>query len=116
VESLLGAASGNPGLYTGKFFQAGTGLNEAYSVQDESFSIFSQADVKFGKITVTGGINYTHDRKRFATNVTSSDVFAGLNLADYIVPAGQIIAAQGDRRPPRSNCWGCARCRSCRLS
>lgn len=95
VESLMGAAAGNPGLYTGRFFQAGTGLNEAYSVQDESFSIFSQADVKLGRITVTGGINYTHDRKRFATHVTGNDLFSSLVLADYVAPVGQIIAAQG---------------------
>lgn len=93
VEGLLGTLSGNPGLYTGKFFQAGTGLNEAYALQDESFSIFTQADVKFGKITVTGGLNYTHDRKRFATNVTSSDVFSSINLAPYAAVAGQQLLA-----------------------
>jgi iron complex outermembrane recepter protein len=93
VESLLGTLSGNPALYTGKFFQAGTGLNENYALQDEAFSIFTQADVKFGKITVTGGLNYTHDRKRFATNVTSSDVFSSIDLSQYTAVAGQQILA-----------------------
>jgi hypothetical protein len=33
VENLLGALSGNPGLYSGRFFQSGTGLNEAYALR-----------------------------------------------------------------------------------
>jgi outer membrane receptor protein involved in Fe transport len=93
VEGLLGTLSGNPAMYAGKFFQAGTGLNENYALQDEAFSIFSQADVKLGKVTVTGGINYTHDRKRFATNVTSSDVFSSLNLAAFAPVTGPQILA-----------------------
>ncbi|WP_206241223.1 TonB-dependent receptor [Novosphingobium terrae] len=95
VENLLGALSGNPSLYSGKFFQSGTGLNEAYALKDESFSIFGQADVKFGKLTVTGGISYTHDAKRFSTNVVSNDVFSSLNLASYVPGATQVLAAQG---------------------
>lgn len=93
VEGLLGTLSGNPALYAGRFFQQGTGLNENYAVQDEAFSIFSQADVKFGKVTVTGGINYTHDRKRLATNVTSSDVFSGIDLTRFAAVTGPQILA-----------------------
>ena len=93
VEGVLGQLSGNPGLYTGRFFQAGTGLSESYALQDEAFSVFSQADVKFGKVTVTGGINYTHDRKRFATGVTSSDVFSRINLVPYAAVVGPQLLA-----------------------
>lgn len=95
VENLLGALSGNPALYNGRFFQSGSGMNEAYGLKDESFSIFGQADVKFGKLTVTGGISYTHDAKRFTDTVTSNDVFSSLNLAAYVPGATRVLAAQG---------------------
>lgn len=95
VEQLLGATQGNPGLYAGQFFAPGTGLNEAYRLKDESFSIFSQVDFKIAdRLTLTGGINYTRDTKHFATDTTSSDLFASLPLGSFVGPATQVLIAQ----------------------
>ena len=81
LELIFGSLDGNPYKYAGTFFAAGTGMNEAYRLRDESISIFSQADVKLGHgITLTGGLNYTHDGKNFATNVVSNDVFSTINF------------------------------------
>jgi iron complex outermembrane receptor protein len=81
LESTFGTLSGNSALYTGQFFKAGSGLSEAYHVADESISVFGQADWKVtDRLTLTGGLNYTHDAKKFWTGVQSSDVFSSLNL------------------------------------
>ena len=65
----------------GTFFGSGQGLTEAYALKNESYSLFAQGDFKVGdRVTLTGGINYIHDRKTYSTNTTSNDVFAGLDL------------------------------------
>lgn len=93
LELILGNLEGNPAKYVGQFFEAGTGLTEAYAVKNEAWSVFGQLDFEVAPgLTVTGGINYTHDKKRYATNTTSNDTFAAVDL----VADGQTaIFAQG---------------------
>ena len=83
---LEAAAAGNPALagkYVGQFFRSGTGFNEAYRVKNEAYSFFTQVDFELtDRLTLTGGVNYTHDKKRFATNAISNDVFAGIDFDD----------------------------------
>ncbi|MBU6268880.1 MAG: TonB-dependent receptor [Sphingomonadales bacterium] len=85
LETLLGTLSGNPGLYLGKFFQAGTGLNEKYALKNDAISVFGQVDFKVAeRLTLTAGLNYTHDKKTFDTSGTvSNDVFSGVPLSAY---------------------------------
>jgi outer membrane receptor protein involved in Fe transport len=79
LEGTLGALSGQN--YFGKFFTNGSGLTEAYRLKNEAFSIFGQADFKVGdRLTITGGINYTKDKKRYSANVTTSDVFSQVDV------------------------------------
>jgi iron complex outermembrane recepter protein len=81
LETTFGALEGNPAKYTGSFFRAGNGLDEAYRLKDEAFSIFGTVDFEVtDRLTLTVGGNYTKDRKRFSTDVTSTDVFSGINL------------------------------------
>ncbi|MDE2301155.1 MAG: TonB-dependent receptor [Sphingomonadales bacterium] len=81
LESEFGTLQGNPALYSGQFFAAGQGLDEAYHLTDNDFSIYGQADFKpIRRVTLTAGFDYTRDIKHFATDVVSSDVFSGLNL------------------------------------
>ncbi|KQM19599.1 TonB-dependent receptor [Novosphingobium sp. Leaf2] len=81
LETAFGASEGNPAKYAGQFFRAGTGLTEAYAVKDEAWSVFGQLDFKVAPgLTVTGGLNYTHDTKRYATNTTSNDAFAAIDF------------------------------------
>ncbi len=82
LENEFGALQGNPAKYSGQFFAAGQGLTESYVLHDDSFSIFGQVDFKpLKRVTLTAGINYTHDGKNYSTNVQSSDVFSGIDLA-----------------------------------
>jgi outer membrane receptor protein involved in Fe transport len=81
LETTFGALEGNPAKYVGTFFDAGTGLTEEYSLKDEAWSFFGQLDFEVAPgLTLTGGINYTHDKKRFVTGTTSDDVFAAIDL------------------------------------
>ena len=83
LENTFGALQGAPTRYANSFFRAGDGLDETYRLKDESFSVFGQADFKpFDRLTLTAGFNYTDDRKRFSTNVTSSDVFSSVDFND----------------------------------
>ena len=81
VEQVLSAASGQN--YIGKSFKAGNGFTENYHLTDESFSVFGQVDFKVtDRLTLTGGINYTHDTKNFATNSQSTEVFSAIPLGN----------------------------------
>ncbi len=81
LEGTFGALEGAPTRYLGTFFRAGDGLDEAYRLKDEAFSIFGTVDFEVtDRLTLSLGGNYTKDRKNFSTNVISSDVFSGVNL------------------------------------
>ena len=81
LEGTFGALEGAPTRYINAFFRTGDGLDEAYRLANESFSFFGTVDFEItDRLTLTGGINYTNDRKQFRTNVISSDVFAGIDF------------------------------------
>ena len=77
-------AAGNLALanrYVGQFFKAGTGLDESYGLNNKALSLFGQADFEItDRLTFTGGISYTKDRKNYRLNVVSNDVFANVNF------------------------------------
>lgn len=103
LEGLFGQLSGNPLLYTGnnRFFLPGQGLNERYTLKNEAITIFGQVDFELtDRLTLTGGLSWTHDSKRFSADVQSTDVFAGVNIpalvqvganANLLSPAQQAL-------------------------
>ena len=104
LSSIEATISGLTGTnYTGRFFVAGQKLDERYRLRNEAFSVFGQADFKIGdRVTVTGGINYTKDKKDFAASATSSDVFANLDLVQIggtALSRGFISTALGTTDP-----------------
>jgi iron complex outermembrane receptor protein len=81
LEQTFGALEGQPTKYVGKFFQAGTGFDEAYGLDSEALSIFGQLDFEITDgLTLTVGGNYTKDTKDFAANIVSTDVFSTINF------------------------------------
>ena len=83
LEQTFGALEGSPARYINRFFAAGQGFTENYRLNNDAYSIFGQVDFEItDRLTLTGGINYTHDKKDFRTNVVSTDVFSSLNLDD----------------------------------
>jgi outer membrane receptor protein involved in Fe transport len=74
LEAALGAPSGS-------FFRAGDGMDEYYRMKNTAWSIFGTLDFEISdRLTLTLGGNYTKDKKRFSTDVTSTDVFSGIDL------------------------------------
>ncbi|MEO0032596.1 MAG: hypothetical protein RIS94_2354, partial [Pseudomonadota bacterium] len=101
LEQTLGALTGQD--YTGQFYKAGQGLNEKYRLKDDAFSVFGQADFKLGdRITITGGINYTRDTKRYAASADSTDAFARIDLTQVggvALQRGFVAQALGTQDP-----------------
>ena len=95
LELAFGAGDGNPLQYQGQFFAQGQGLDEEYALDSNALSVFGQIDIELvDGLTLTLGGNYTEDEKEFRTNVTSTDVFSGINLdaPQYAGFRGQLLA------------------------
>lgn len=68
-------------LPAGTFFAEGQGLSVDFTQDNEAFSLFGQVDFHINdKLTLTGGLNYTEDKKTVTSTGTSTDVFSGLQL------------------------------------
>ncbi|MEO6091557.1 MAG: TonB-dependent receptor [Novosphingobium sp.] len=95
LEQLFGSLVGNPALYAGRFFTTGAGLDEAYRLKDESWSVFGQMEIKLAdRLTLTGGLSFTHDAKRFATNVSSNSVFSAIDVPAMVAASTSAGVAQ----------------------
>ena len=85
LDLLSGGALGGIeqalGLPHGTFFAPGTGELASFRQHDRSYSFFGTVDFKpTEKLTLTGGLNYTHDAKRDSSTVTSTEPFSALDL------------------------------------
>lgn len=84
------------GRILGQFFDPGQGLDERYRFNNTAISLFGQIDFAVtDRLTLTGGLNYTHDKKRFSANVASDDAFSALdfNNPTYAPFRNQLIVA-----------------------
>ena len=79
LEGLQIASGGAaPGT---NYIQPGQGVDVDYVLKNKSYSLFGQADYKFGdKLTISGGLAYLNDKKVGSMNGNSTDAFARLNL------------------------------------
>ncbi|MCB2078218.1 MAG: TonB-dependent receptor [Novosphingobium sp.] len=97
LEQTFGALEGNPAKYVGKFFAPETGIDTGFRLKDEAFSVFTQFDVEVAeRLTFTGGLNYTHDKKRFSTDTFSSDAFSAIDVnSPFYAPLRNQVLFQG---------------------
>ncbi|MFC3173911.1 TonB-dependent receptor [Novosphingobium bradum] len=94
VEQLLSAANGKN--YVGQSFLPGSGFTENYRLKDDNYSLFAQFDFKASdRLTLTGGVNFTHDAKTFSTNSQSNEVFSAIPLAASVAGVRNVLIAQG---------------------
>jgi iron complex outermembrane recepter protein len=71
----------NPTLPAGQFGAQGQGRFENYQYGNDAYSIFGQLDLEIvDGLTLTGGFNYTWDRKRVRSNNSSTDIFSSIDL------------------------------------
>ncbi|WP_029625542.1 TonB-dependent receptor [Sphingomonas sp. PAMC 26605] len=85
-----------PSIVPGRtYFQAGQAVTAPYTLNQDSFSIFGQADFKVtDHLTVTGGVAYLNDRKASTSNVVLTDAFSLLNLQN--VPQFSALGLPGN--------------------
>jgi outer membrane receptor protein involved in Fe transport len=103
VEQILGNAAGQGNAYIGKSFASGSGFTENYHLADQSFSGFGQVDFKAtDRLTLTGGVNYTHDSKTFRTGTVSNEFFSSVPFSAYYCAA----AANTPGNPSANGCTG----------
>ena len=103
ASALIGAGTGGAlnassleatlGVPQNTFFRQGQGIFENWKYANDSFSIFGQVDLKpTDRLTFTFGFNYTEDKKRVTSDVTSTDVFSSLDLVGI---GNTLITQQG---------------------
>lgn len=77
LQSLVTPSIG-PGT---TYFQPGQGISDHYKMDQESFSLFGNADWEAAEdLTVSAGLAYLSDRKVAVSNVALNDPFSSLNL------------------------------------
>jgi iron complex outermembrane recepter protein len=86
IRALAGLPAATP---TTQFGAAGQGRFEDWKYKNTAYSIFGTADFKImDTLTLTGGFNYTKDRKNVASNTRSTDVFSSIDLVQVAANAG----------------------------
>lgn len=79
--AVLAGVEAFAGVAPGTFGAPGQGDTTSFGQDNQSFSLFGTADFHISdRLTLTGGLNYTEDKKDTFGNITSTDVFSGLNL------------------------------------
>lgn len=89
-EALIRLLNGLPAATpTTQFGAQGQGRTENFDYKNTAYSVFGQVDFELtDRLTLTGGFNYTKDKKTVASNNTSTDVFSGIDLVRTGVNAG----------------------------
>ncbi len=86
IRTLAGLPAATP---TTQFGAAGQGRFEDWKYKNTAYSFFGTADFKImDTLTLTGGFNYTKDRKDVASNTRSTDVFSSIDLVAVGAAAG----------------------------
>jgi iron complex outermembrane receptor protein len=87
----------------GTYFQPGIAIIAPFTLKQDSYSLFGQADYKVtDALTLTGGLAYLNDRKASTSNINLVDPFSRLNLQN--VPELAILASLGF--PVQANSFG----------
>ena len=85
-----------PSIVPGKtYFAEGKAIDDYYSMDQTSFSLFSQADYQVtDRLTITGGLAYLSDKKEAKSDVVLYDKFSALNL--QAVPQFPLLGLPGN--------------------
>jgi iron complex outermembrane recepter protein len=86
IRALAGLPAATP---TTQFGGQGQGRFEDWKYKNTAYSFFGTADFKVADtLTLTGGFNYTKDRKTVASNTSTTDVFSSIDLVQVGANAG----------------------------
>ncbi len=80
--AALGAVEAANGFAPGSFFANGTGLFDNFTQNNEAFSAYGTLDFHLNdRLTLTGGVNYTDDKKKVSGSALVTEPFSGVDLA-----------------------------------
>jgi iron complex outermembrane recepter protein len=86
IRALAGLPAATPST---QFGAAGQGRFEDWKYKNTAFSFFGTADFEIvNGLTLSGGFNYTNDKKKVASNTTVTDVFSQIDLVQVGANAG----------------------------
>jgi outer membrane receptor protein involved in Fe transport len=87
--SVLGGIEALYGHAPGTFFNGDVGMQEAFTQDNNSHSLFGTVDFEItDRFTITGGLNYTKDKKTITGNTTNNDVFSNIDLTNDLTLLG----------------------------
>lgn len=76
IETLMGIPAGSA-------FSGDTSTTETFTQDNDAYSLFGQIDFHVtDKLTLTGGLNYTKDKKTVTGSTVNGDTFSSVNLND----------------------------------
>jgi iron complex outermembrane receptor protein len=103
LEQALQAAGQLPPVPV--FYNAGQGAAEFSTQDDETITLFGQADWHVtDRVTITGGLNYTEVDKQASVRQVNTDVFSSVNMVQ--VGFGSIFGAITGLPPTPENIFG----------
>ena len=89
-----------PGIPAGTFGGQGQGRFENYTLKNEAVTLFGQVDFEITKkLSFTGGLSWTNDKKNATTKVITTDTFSTIDL----VQAGANAGVPGPFRTTSAN-------------
>jgi len=82
IEAVFGQAPGT-------FFNAANDTVETFTQANEAYSAFATVDFHAtDQLTVTGGLNFTKDKKRVTGNTVNNEVFSNIDLNNDLTAFG----------------------------
>ena len=71
-------------LFNNTAYVSGTGFTGDFELDNRAYSAFFQTDWEItDRLTLTGGVSYTHDRKASIGNVAQTEPFQNLDLSQF---------------------------------
>ena len=100
APGTLAALEALSGTTPGAFFNANTTTVESFTQDNEAYSLFATFDFHLNdRLTLTGGVNYTNDKKTVTGSTVNGDAFSAINLFTVnggLIPAGLFGQAFAD--------------------
>jgi len=103
--ATLGVLEAFNGFAPGTFFNGNSGTVENFTQDNQAYSVFGTVDFHAtDKLTISGGLNFTKDKKSTSGNTVNTDAFSNLDLNTAnginLLAGGAIAAAYGDTTSP----------------
>jgi outer membrane receptor protein involved in Fe transport len=100
LEPNIRALAGVPAS-AAQFGGQGQGRFEDWDYKNKAYSVFGTADLELTDgLVLTGGFNYTKDKKNLASNTVITDVFSAIDLVQVGANAGLPAALPAGFVPP----------------